>query len=60
MSHNAYREGRCVTSTLYFTQRWQGRSNLVPRGISAFKMAGGREDDPGEKQVTCLQKYWRF
>ena len=31
--------------------------NLVPRAISAFKMAGGRED-PGEQQVTCLQKYW--
>ena len=34
--------------------------NLVPRAIFAFKMAGGREEDPGEEQVTCLQKYWRF
>ena len=33
---------------------WCG-NNLVPRAISAFKLAGGREEDPGEEQVTCLQ-----
>ena len=27
-------------------------SNLVPRAISAFKMASGREEGPGEEQVT--------
>ena len=25
--------------------------NLVPRAISAFKIAGGREEDPGEEQI---------
>ena len=35
--------------------------DLVPRAISAFKMASGREEKlTGEEQVTCLQKYWRF
>ena len=37
-----------------------GRINLVPRAISAFKMVGGHEEDPGEQQVMCLQKCWRF
>ena len=36
------------------------KCNLVPKAISTFKMAGWREEDPGEQQVTCLQKYWRF
>ena len=26
--------------------------NLVSRAISAFKMADGREEDPGEQQIT--------
>ena len=30
-------------------------SSLVPRAISAFKMVGGREEDPGERQVTWPQ-----
>ena len=42
-----------------FLQVENWASNLVPRAISAFKMAGWREEDPGEEQVMCLQKYWK-
>ena len=46
-----------------FARRARDRDGFhQPRsqGLSAFKMADGRGEDPGVEQVTCLQKYWRF
>ena len=34
------------------TLNWPIDLNLVPRAISTFKMADGREEDPGEQQIT--------
>ena len=51
----------CETDSLLFAfVSPKLKDNLVPSAISAFKMAGGRKENPGEEQVTCLQKYWRF
>ena len=52
-------KGFSVTTTYNLLYVGGPGGNLIPRVFSAFKMTGGRED-PGEEQVTCLQKYWRF
>ena len=35
--------------------------NLQPRpqGLLAFQNGGGSGEDPGTKQITCLQRGWR-
>ena len=50
----------CLQCMIVTSENKPVLSNLIPRAISAFKMAGGCEEDPGEEQVTRLQKYWRF